>query len=367
MFKENDFSFQFPEAAWMFILALPLLIGFLSLSRYRRRQMLLFAEPEALKIILVPRSATLTKLRFCGWILIWFFGCLTLMQPIGNIRYTPLSEGKNTSSIEFTETPQNIILLVDTSASMHVIDAPQNKTRLDEAKNILANIVRQLRGQTVSLYSFTSKLNVIVPPTLDYLFLRLSIEDINTEPENNQGTDFLETLRQLKEIEFSQLTNQQTFIILLSDGGDMKLEQEKEDLHENRKNLILTALPDPKEFDFHLYSIGLGQKKASIIPRVTFKGKPVFSGLEPNLLIELGRRNRGEYFTGNEWTSWDLAKEIIHKIKQSHLNESRNAQQRKVVAVRESDIEFDLYFQIPLAICLILYAINWLIPEVKKP
>jgi Ca-activated chloride channel family protein len=365
----RDILFNLPQAGYLLLFLLPLLYGQFSLQRYRQSKRQSFAPAQLLSRLLIPRSSSLTYTKVMGWALIWSLVCLALMEPFGNLRYS-------TSGIPSTTTPTHlqpryipheVIFLVDTSASMGVPDSPEGETRLEEAKVIMEDVVRQLRGQTVSLYAFTSELSSIVPATVDYLFLRLSIKDLHIDEGEVGGTRFAPVLKSLKEQAFPQPSSKRYTIIMLTDGGDTQLETLKGEAQEKERKAILTAIPNPQQLHLRLFTVGLGSLKPQPIPNVTFQGKPVLSKLEPDILKQLATQERGQYYMAQEWTSWDLAQALISKMGEDELIEQQGAQlERQVAAVKQEDIITDLYYQIPLGLAILFYLINFLLPDVRR-
>lgn len=367
MFTGDEISFDLPQAGFLILLVLPFLLGQIALTHYRKKQQFAYATSSLLSRLLIPRSPTLRRTKIVGWTLIWIFICLALMGPFGNIRYSSLSgHSPSATQVQPQVVPHEVIFLVDTSASMLVPDSSDSQTRLEAAKGIMEDVLRQLRGQTVSLYAFTSELSAVVPPTLDYIFTRLSIKDLHIDQGDVGGTRFAPVLAALKEQAFPEPSSKRYSVIMLTDGGDTKLESLTGEDQEKEKEAILNAIANPQQLHLRLFTVGLGSLKSSPIPHVTLDGKPVTSKLEPEILKQLAVRERGKYYMAEEWTSWNLAKELITQIKASDELDARDLQaERKVVAVKQEDVIVDLYYQIPLGLALLFYLLNLLLPDAR--
>lgn len=362
----SDFQFNFPYAVFMFIGLLPILYGRWALTHYRKRQQHAYAPTSILRQLLVPRSPFFTRLKDMGWLIIWGLACLALMGPIGNIRYASLSPSSS-ASVQSHVAPHEVIFLVDTSASMLVPDGPQKESRLEESKAILEDIARQLQGQTVSLYAFTSELTSVVPPTLDYLFLRLAMKELHIDEGDVGGTNLASILIALQQQAFPQPSSKRYTLILLSDGGDTQWEQAKDQAKKQVEQAILKAIPPTQDFHLRLFTIGMGSLTPQAIPHVTFEGKPVLSALEPTLLEKLAAEGNGLYYMSQKWTSWELAEELITQMsKQTENGTPLSEAERQVANVNREDILSDLYYQIPLGIVLLLYMFNLLLPDVRR-
>ena len=211
---------------------------------------------------------------------------------------------------------------------------------MQEAKNLIEDVIRQIRGQTVSLYAFSSKLKTVVPSTLDYIFARLAIKDLDINQEDAEETRFASVLDALKQQAFPHTSTKRYTIIMLTDGGDTQLEGLKGSAREQEIQKILSAIPNPRQLNVHLYPIGIGSLKPQMIPNVTFQGNPVLSKLEPEILKELAEEERGVYYMAHQWSSWSLARELMTQIKENVLKDAKENQieRGKVAGVEKEKI-----------------------------
>ncbi len=363
-----DILFNMPQAGFLLLLLIPLLYGLFALDRFRRHQQGAYAPSAVLPYLLIPRAASLTQTKLVGWAFIWTMACIALMEPFGNIHYPASSASAGPSANNIPHfAPHEIIFLVDTSASMRVPDGPQGETRLEAAKSIMEDLLSQLRGQMVSLYAFTSELSALVPPTVDYLFVRLSIKDLHINQTDVGGTLFTPVLSALKQQAFPKPSPKHYSIIFLTDGGDNELEELKGEARKKAEEAILNAIPDPLQLHLRLFAIGLGSLKPHPIPQVVFEGKPVLSKLESAILERLAAKERGVYYNAEEWTSWDLSRELATQITNDPLiGPQETSSERQIAPIKAEDIIVDLYYQIPLGIALLFYLLNYLLPDVRK-
>lgn len=362
----REILFNLPQAGWLILLLLPLLYGQFALRKYRKRQQTNYAPLPLLSHLLVPRSSLLTYTKMMGWTLIWILSCLALMEPFGNLRYSPLAAHSPTQ-INTDFIPHEVIFLVDTSASMGVPDSPEKETRLEEAKVIMEDVIRQLHGQMVSLYAFTSELSALVPATLDYLFTRLSIKELHIDEGDVGGTRFAPVLKSLMQQAFPQTSRKRYTVIMLTDGGDTQLETLQGDAQEKERTAILNAIPNPQQLHVRLFTVGVGSLEAHPIPHVTFEGKPVSSKLQPEILQQLAEKTGGKFYLAQEWTSWDLAQQLLSQMESEEIVEQQELQvKQKVAAIKKEDLLVDLYYQIPLGLALLFYFLNLLLPDVRR-
>lgn len=359
---QPEVYFNFPQAAYLLLLLIPFIILQLLLIKYRKKRLHAYASSKTLSRLLIPRSFLLTLTKIGGWIAIWTLACLALMEPFGNIRSSTQKTSEDKQKTFYA--PHEVIFLVDTSASMGVPDGVDGNTRLEEAKIILEDIMRQLNGQMVSLYPFTSELSSLVPPTLDYLFVRLSMKELHIDEGDVGGTRFAPILADLQKEAFPNPSPKRYSVIMLSDGGDTQLESLTGEAQKGEQQKILNALSRPEGLHLKLFTIGIGSSQPTPIPHVSESGKPVLSKLEPAILQKLALKNRGKYFNASEWTSWDLAVEIKREMGEDPLITSQEFADRGLI--QQDSLLVDWYFQIPLALALLFYLFNLSIPDVRK-
>jgi Ca-activated chloride channel family protein len=368
MTQVRDFTFYHPEMAWTLLVLIPLLLLQIYLISYRKKQIHAFSDPTLQPLLLIHRSQAVTLLKLMGWCLIGTLTCLALMDPIGNLRYRniPSNGPLQESTTDLKYRPQEVVFLVDTSASMSVKDGPSDETRLNLAKEIMENMLRQLKGPTVSLYSMTSILTPIVPATMDYLFVRLMIKGLHFDEGDVGGTLYQPVLTELFKKALPN-TNKIYSLIILSDGGDTSIEALQGDAQKNALTQILNTLPGAKDLNLRVFTIGIGSATPQPIPRVTKDGKAVQSALEPKLLKLLAKKGQGEYFQASEETPWNLAQQIVEQITQDPpFIQNQAVSIRKVVVPKPDDLIYDLYFQIPLGIAILLLLGILILPDTGR-
>lgn len=354
----QEILFNFPQLGWILLLLIPYFLGQLALSLYRKKQLSSFASSSLTSHLLVKRSSLFSYTKVIGWGVIWILICIAFMQPYGNIRYPSLQPSQSQII------PHEVIFLVDTSASMRVTDTERGKTRLEEAQEIMENLLRQLRGQTISVYAFTSELSLVVPPTLDYIFARLSIHDLQIDQGDVGGTRFEPILKDLQRQAFPVPSEKRISIVMLSDGGDTQLESLKEDALKKEEEAILNAISDPEQFHLKLFTIGMGSLKGQPIPDVTLEGKPVLSKLEPTILKLLAKQERGKFYMAEQWNISDLTDELLAQMKNNSPISLGN--EKNVNVLNHENWITDLYYQIPLGLAILFYFLNLLLPDVRR-
>lgn len=360
----SEISFDFPYAGFFLLGVIPLLYAQVALKYYRRRQQHVYTSSTLLSRLLIPRSSGLTYTKIIGWTLVWILTCLALMEPFGHKRYSPVvNRSSSPLTLQTQSISHQVIFLVDISASMGVSDGINGETRLEEAQNIIEDVIRQLHGQTVSVNAFTSELIPIVPPTLDYIFTRLAIKDLHI---NEGGTRFVPVLSALKKEAFPEISSNYYTMIMLTDGGDTQLEALKGEAQEREKQAILAAIPNPQQLHVRLLTVGLGALQPQPIPHVTFDNQQVLSKLEEGILKQLAAQQRGLYYKAQEWSSWDLARELVTQIDHTVVESHGASPERQVIALKKEDVIVDLYYQIPLGLALLFYFLNLLLPDTHR-
>jgi Ca-activated chloride channel family protein len=349
----RDVYYSFPQAIYLLFFLVPLLFLLWRLFLYRQHILAQYHPSQ----LIVARSKKGFLFKSLCWMVAWICAVFALMDPKGNLQYQSLKVDQLDEHTQLSRRKAHeIIFLVDTSASMSVPDSRLHRTRLEQAKEIIDDVMSQLQGETVSLYSFTSQLTPLVPSTLDYLFTRMMIRQIRLNEGDVEGTNLIKAFETL--IPTLSSPNKLYTILLLSDGGDNQLNG----LQSETIQTLLRKLDASRHSHLRLLAIGMGSKTGGIIPYVTFHGQPVESKLEEDLLKELASQYRGVYYRANDWTTASLTRQLIEQIELEPAYEQ--------VAVRdlipEEEIRYDFYFQIPLGLAILLLILAMLIPDGKK-
>ena len=384
----RDIVFDYPGAALLFIGVVFLLAAFWSYSRYRRQVMRAFSDENLLKHLLVERSRLFQLLREGALCIVWIAATVVMMQPKGNPRYAG-GESREESSDDIVSEKilegeaegemfkprrkaHELIVLLDSSASMAVKDTPQGQTRLEYAKDIVDDVISLLDGQNISLYAFTSELSKIVPATPDYLYTRLLLKDVEINTGDVAGTDLVEALDGVRKEHFSLKTSALKTLILLTDGGDTRLESLKGEEREDEMRAILSRLVDAEENNLRVFCVGLGSPGGQEIPGLIFEGKPVKSSLDENLLAHLSEKGRGRYYSANTYSAWTIAEDVMKIIRKDEPFVKAEMETGSLAKVertlkqdREAELLYDLYFQYPLSIAIFFFAVALLIPQNK--
>ncbi len=354
----QDLHYNFSEASYLGLCVLVFILLFWNLFRYRDQ--LLKGWEEAKMVF--PRSSATFWIKVVCLSAAWIVLTMALMQPKGNGHYPEEAVPKERMGQVHNKVQRKaheIIFLIDASASMNIVDTRLEKTRLEYAKEIADSIVSQLEGATAALYVFTSVLDEIVPPTSDYLFLRMMLAQISINEGGNEGTDFVEALTGIRKHYFIPDQKLKTLIIF-SDGGDTYLETLQGQERQKEIDAIANLVSDAASVHMRVYTIGLGSKQGGDIPGIVFEGKRVHSDLDEELLKKISEKGRGLYYYANDLGSEEIARDLLKNANRDELYEENLADQQDNGA---KDLIYNLYFQIPLGIALVLLAFILLLPE----
>lgn len=350
-------TYGFPEAAFLLFILPILIFGWFSLNRYRAKQLAFFADEELLNELLEKRDPFYfwTKVVLCC--LVWVLAVLALMEPRGNEHY--ISAGKKTAQKKTDLNKRkmhDIIFLIDVSQSMGVADSSNGRTREEIAKGVSDDLIRRLKGENVSLFAFTSTTLQIVPPTQDYLFTRLMLQQLQLNEEETSGTDIKQALEVIKRKMLDMPYANAKTVILLTDG---------EDTSEEKEQTILEAVKSLAEEHWSLFIVGIGTKTGGIVPEVTYEGHPVVSKLNESLLRQLSIVGKGQLFIAQEMSLSQIAQQISQAIEKRDANLSKLGDDTLTGA--SSDLKvYDEYFQIPLSFAIFSLMLMLILPNSRK-
>lgn len=347
----RDFHFSAFYNAWHLIWLFPLmLLVFVSFLNKKKKIGELVEEKLQNKVI-IPRDPVFTGFKFLCFALGWVFAVIALMDPLGNEYY----QGSE-KTVQNRPPSLDLLFLMDVSSSMAVTDMRNKMTRLSAAEEIADRLVSKLKSDSVALFAFTSQLVPLVPMTLDRIFFRLMLREIQFNEEDHFGTDYATVFKQLKKHMLENYPKSSKAVILFSDGGDTTLES----LSGSDKTAATDAiLKEAATLNAPIFTVGMGSIAGGEIPDVMQNGQKVISKLDDTLLLEISQKTGGRYFAAIDQSAIDLAS----KINQS-LERPRNTME--VNAVSDTGGSFHYYFQIPLAFSLFFLALYYLLPSARR-
>lgn len=357
-----------PHAAYLFLL-IPVMAGlFFFLLRHRER----IAKILGGKELLSKEMCTRAPANFWGRALltlgVWVFAALALMDPKSNPRYPESFEKENRS--EKTETTEKkrkaheVIFLLDVSASMSVADMREGKNRLEVAKEIADETIRRLNGESVSLFAYTSEIDKLVPSTLNYLFTRLVLRNVEIDEVGVGGTDIYRALRDLLKDDSFKPDQKPKTIILLSDGGDIAYEDGSAIQKKEYEEALAKLVDTPEEKNMRILTVGVGTEEGGEIPNILFEGKKVRSHLDPSLLKLLSISARGQYYSANAYDPVDLSKALAEQVsRDSQFLQGYEMETHYYLDPAGEYFIYDSLFRTPLLIAILLLGIAIAFPK----
>lgn len=191
----------------------------------------------------------------------------------------------------------DLYVLLDVSRSMMATDVLPS--RLDRAKADIASLVNQLQGERIGLIVFAGQAVIQSPLTVDYESFKRILSSVDPFSAPRGGTAIGDAIRKSTEI-LAKTPSGRRSILLVSDGGDLE-------------SSPVEAAEFAAQENIPIYAIGLGDsKRGARIPAgdtggfVEYKGKEVWSKLEPALLEDIAERTKGRFFPV-ETRSMDMA------------------------------------------------------------
>lgn len=340
---------------------------------YRARKKITFA-----KTMIVERSLTLYWVKALLFSFALTLCAIAMMDPAGNGHYPEgtlppdavASQGNQT--LRLKRKAHDIVILLDVSASMAVTDTNLKKTRLDQAKEITDNLIAGLNGETAALYTFTSKTEQQSPLTNDYIFLRLTLQEMQINEGGIPGTDITDALTLIQK-RFYPSGRSRTEIpklntlILLTDGEDTAIEALPEGQRHSKESETANLLRTAAENNLRVYTIGLGSLTGGTIPNVTFEGKPVQSRLNATLLQEIARVGRGKYFQADLYSTPELTGELWEDRAKDppYYDENRRVSVHALLRslLGDTGLIYDRYMKFIAGLALLCLAAALLLPD----
>ena len=284
---------------------------------------------------------------------------LALMGPRGNPHYSDKEIEKREQMNLMSAARGNVILILDSSASMLATDTSNRESRFEAAKQLLDGLLESPIQPNYTLYALGSELVKVVPRTLDKVFLRLLLKQVAIN-DGGAGTTFLEAFETLKD-DLKTLPDP-IAIVLATDGDDTTLEEASTDEKNlTYKNVLKEVLGDPPR-QIPLYGLVFGTKEGSVVPGVAYRGQPVVSKRNEEFIHFLSTGSGGKSWVFNDHNSSALIEELVLALKQAG-----SPNEASTLANSQDSLIWDSYFQFPLFMALVLFIIYALYPQGAKP
>lgn len=243
----------------------------------------------------------------------------------------------------------DIIVALDVSKSMLAEDV--KPSRLEKAKHEVGKMVDLLEGDRIGIIAFAGIPHVQCPLTLDYSAAKLFLSIIDTDLIPQPGTAIGKAINTAIK-SFNTKERKHKVLILITDGED----------HESEP---LEAAKEAEKEGIIIYTVGIGSPQGVPIPlydrygnqtgfKKDRKGSVVTTKLDVVTLQKIAYQTGGKYYLAStSEAELDDIYDDISKLEKKELSSRQFSQ-------------YEDRFQIFLAIGLLLFIIELLIPERKK-
>ncbi len=335
----DNIQFELPALLWVALIAVPCLAVFFVWA-WRRKQaaMALFIPARLFDTLLVGYSARREKVRYALLGLAVVFGLLALAQPRWGYTWE-----------EVKQRGLDVVVAVDTSRSMLAPDV--SPTRIDRARLACIDLMRVAKTDRLGLVAFAGSAFLQCPLTFDDEAFRLSLSAVDTGIIPQGGSSLAEAIRTATEA-FKKDEDNHKVLILLTDGED----------HEEG---AVEAAKEAAKAGLKIFTIGVGTPNGELLSFKNEQGKQEYvrdetgnivrSRLNEELLREIATEANGFYLP----LSGAKTMETLYEQGLAGLPKAESS--AKFVQ------RFQERFQWPLAIVIVLLAIEWLLQGMPSP
>ncbi|MGV3757199.1 MAG: VWA domain-containing protein [Verrucomicrobiota bacterium] len=335
----DNIQFEIPALLWVALIAVPCLAVFFVWA-WRRKQaaMALFIPARLFDTLLVGYSARREKVRYALLGLAVVFGLLALAQPRWGYTWE-----------EVKQRGLDVVVAVDTSRSMLAPDVPP--TRIERARLACIDLMRVAKTDRLGLVAFAGSAFLQCPLTFDDEAFRLSLSAVDTGIIPQGGSSLAEAIKTATEA-FKKNEDNHKVLILLTDGED----------HEEG---AIEAAKEAAKAGLKIFTIGVGTPNGELLSFKNEQGKLEYvrdetgnivrSRLNEELLREIATVANGFYLP----LSGAKTMETLYEQGLAGLPKAESS--AKFVQ------RFQERFQWPLAIVIVLLAIEWLLQGMPAP
>ena len=192
----------------------------------------------------------------------------------------------------------DIVFAVDVSNSMKALDFSQGRSlvsRLDATKYLVETFADKRKSDRLGLIEFAGESFVASPLTLDHSVFMNFLRNLNSNDIGKQGTNLAEALNiSIGRLEIQSEQERGKAIILFSDGD--------ETMSSDVKQMAKIA----SDKGIKIFTVGVGSEDGMPIPDgqdafgqiiyKKWKGKTVYTALNPDPLKQISKITGGEYF-----------------------------------------------------------------------
>jgi Ca-activated chloride channel homolog len=337
----QDASLQFAQPLWLgvgLLVCAALVFFYRKFDRRRLSDLSKMAHPRFLPQLLHGESPALQLVRRVLWIAALFLLFTALARPQMGFEYR-----------EVKRRGIDLLFALDTSNSMLADDLSPN--RLDRARMGILDFVDRLEGDRVGLVPFAGSAYALCPLTNDYDAFRESLQALNTQMIQHQGTDLATAIREAERL-FAENNNNQRILVLITDGEDLQGD-------------VIDAAKQAHKNGMVIYTVGVGNPEGSTIP-ITYQngrrdvmrdqnGEIVRTALDESTLREIAKVTKGLY------VSLGRGAEGLNTIYQEKLRlvpKSEMSQRMEKIPLER--------FMWPLAMAVLLLLIEYFLPQRRR-
>lgn len=325
------------ELLYWLPLAIPLAWALFALLRRRRNALAQLVDPSMLGVLAPAWNPARAQSRLVLRVLALAMLVLALARPQWGFHWE-----------EVRRKGLDLMVVLDTSRSMMASDI--KPTRLQQAKWGVRDLLRNLHGDRVGLIPFAGSSILQCPLTIDYAAFTMTLDDVYAGIIPRGGTAIEQALRTALQA-FPEDGAADRVILLITDGED----------HEGDP---LALLPELKEKNVRVYTIGIGTLEGEMVPAADgqgayFKdrqGQIVKTALKEDVLQKLALGTGGTYVRS---APGDTGLERV-------FNESINNLKRSEQETRTAKI-YEERFVWAIAAALLLLAWEALLSDRRKP
>jgi len=263
-------------ASWYFLLLIPLMVYIFSFLLEKRKSALKFSS---IKLLMNSGMKRTIKHKMGKYIIVLSLIILAVAMARPQLTQEAGPAGQNGI---------DIAMILDVSGSMQSVDFEPN--RLEVAKKTIGDFVAERPQDRISFIIFAGTAYTRIPLTLDHNMVRESLEEVNAESVNEDGT----AIGMAVSVGLNRLKNSEAvskIMILVTDG-------------DNNAGAINpdTAAGMAEELGIKIYTIGVGTDK-TIIP-VQGIGRTRYQqyegGINEDLLKDIADRTGGQYYRARD-------------------------------------------------------------------
>lgn len=321
---------QLERYAWMAFAVLPLAALFIWHLLWKRQALTRFADMPTLRAILdgasIGRQITKGILVLLAVIMI----AVSLWRPQGN----PTIE-------KVRRKGRDIVFLLDVSKSMLATDLAPN--RLERAKLMIDDVVKQVVGDRVGLVVFAGTASLRCPLTHNHFSFRTHLSRVDTDSIARGGTNIGDAIRMASDRVFRGIEGNYKDIILITDGDD-------------QDSFPVEAAAEAVRQGVRLFTVGLGDPAGTRLNGVRYKGDVVVSGLNEDLLRDIAFTHPDGRYVHVATDSADLGELYRASIASAEAREGES---------RETRVWQEL-FQVPLLLALVFLVAEWFVGERRR-